>query len=835
MLRIAWQTIRARRASLAGAFVAIWLAVTLATATGMLMAGALQAPGAGRFAAADAVVRADPSIRLAPDESADVIPAPPLDAAIADRAERIPGVARAIGDVTFAVGARAGGTPLEVGTGERVRGHGFASAALLPYALTAGRAPSGPRQVVADARLGVRPGDTVQVTAPGGETTVRVSGLARAAGGRDGGERPLFFADATAARLSGTAGRVAAIGVLAEPGTRVAALRDRLREQLGGGVDVLDRDHASDADPGDPNASDRETMVAIFGTMGGLSGAVALFVVAGTFALAIAQRRRETAVLRALGASPRQVRRLIAYEALLVSLVAGGLGLVAGRPLADALARVLADHGTVPFGFEPADSWIALAAALGLGVGIAQLAVVAAAFRAGRTRPADALNEVAIEHPRPGLVRTVTGVLALAGGAAMSVVFDGISAQAFAILGGLLFAIGTGLLGRWLLGVPAALVAWPLRRLGAPGLLAGAGLAANRWRTAALATPVVLIAMLAGIWGLVQTSDQHHTESVSAARVTADRVVTGRAGAPLPAGTARRIAALPGVTATAAVVPTQVYGLHRGLTEMSPWTAAAIEATGPLGRALDLRVRAGSLAAVHGRDVAISRWMAGDGRLRVGDTFRARMADTGAETLRVAAIYERAAGLGQLVMDPALARTHGAGGPSTVFVAGGDRARRAVARDAAAHRGLVALDRRAYADSLHGEQSEQAWAVWLIIGLAALFGTLALINTAAMSTAERRSELATLRLLGGSAGHAVRMIVLELGPTMLVALAAGAAIVAASVAGVPRGPGGIPLVLPAGPAAAFLGGAALLGLRAAVVTARLALRASPAEAMRTRE
>ena len=80
---------------------------------------------------------------------------------------------------------------------------------------------------------------------------------------------------------------------------------------MGPDVDVLDNGHGADADAGDPQATDREGLIAIFGVMGGIAGAVALFVVAGTFALAIAQRRRETAVLRALGATPRQVRRLL--------------------------------------------------------------------------------------------------------------------------------------------------------------------------------------------------------------------------------------------------------------------------------------------------------------------------------------------------------------------------------------------------------------------------------------------------------------------------------------------------------------------------------------------
>ena len=330
--------------------------------------------------------------------------------------------------------------------------------------------------------------------------------------------------------------------------------------------------------------------------MGGIAGAVALFVVAGTFALAIAQRRRETAVLRALGATPRQVRRLIATEAFLLSVVASGLGLLAGGPLARAIVSVLADHGVVPAGFEPGHSWIPLVAALGMGIGVAQVAVVAAARRAGRVRPAEALREVAVEHGRPGAVRTLAGVLSLGGGAAMALLFDGEQAYAFSILAAILLATGTALLGRWLLGLPAALLSRPLRLLGAPGLLASTGLAANRWRSAALATPILLIAMLVGSQGVLTTSSRHDTESVTGARVKAAHVVAGRDGAPLPAGTAAQIARLPGVDAATGVRPTQVFLLGKGLTGWdAPWPAAGLGATGA-ARARDLGVRAGEHA-----------------------------------------------------------------------------------------------------------------------------------------------------------------------------------------------------------------------------------------------
>ena len=423
MLRISWQTLRARRGSLAGAFVAIFLAVMLAYGTGLLMAGALSAPGPGRLAAADAVVRADPTVtvgRGAIPRRSTSSPPPACRRPRSTASRRCRGVAAAVGDVSFPVGRRSGGAPRARGAGvDRVQGHGWASAALTPYRLTAGRAPSGPRDVVLDARLACprrRAPSTSRRRAARGPTGSPASRAAPRT--RTAARPPCSSPPAPPTASPARPGRINAVGIIAKPGASLAGLERP-------GLEVLDRAHAADADAGDPRASDRASLIAIFGTMGGIAGMVALFVVAGTFALVIAQRRRETAVLRALGATPRQVRRLIATEALFVSLAASALGLLAGRPLANALVDLLAGHGDVPAGFAPGHSWIPLVAALGMGVGIAQLAVVAAARRAGKVRPAEALREVAVEHGRPGVVRTLSGVIALGGGAAIAVLFQG--------------------------------------------------------------------------------------------------------------------------------------------------------------------------------------------------------------------------------------------------------------------------------------------------------------------------------------------------------------------------------------------------------------------------
>ena len=233
----------------------------------------------------------------------------------------------------------------------------------------------------------------------------------------------------------------------------------------------------------------------------------------------------------------------------------------------------------------------------------------------------------------------------------MAIVFSGEAALAFSIIGGLLLATGTALLGRVLLGLPAAALSLPLRWLGAPGLLASTGLAANRWRTAALATPVVLITMLVGTQAIAQVSSQEKVERTTAARVTADHVVAGRDGAPLPAGTAAELGRLPGVDAAAGIVRTECSCSATGSagTRRGPRPAWS--------RRRAPRARPARDARAAGRRARLGRGDQRGGRARGpsrGGRHDARAAGRHAPaTLRVAAVYDRAAGLGDVVLDAA--------------------------------------------------------------------------------------------------------------------------------------------------------------------------------------
>ena len=169
-----------------------------------------------------------------------------------------------------------------------------------------------------------------------------------------------------------------------------------------------------------------------------------------------------------------------------------------------------------------------------------------------------------------------------------------------------------------------------------------------------------------------------------------------RDGAPLPAGTAAEVSKLAGVDAVTAVVPTEIYPLAAGLGDQSPWIAAGLSGT-PTATTLDPDVVRGSLGDVHGDAVAVSRVFADGGDLRVGDTVPVRMADTTRATLRVAAIYDRAAGLGDVLLDPRVARRHAASPADTaLFVAGGAAAGRSLSRYASGHPGVRPLNRGQY-------------------------------------------------------------------------------------------------------------------------------------------
>ena len=228
---------------------------------------------------------------------------------------------------------------------------------------------------------------------------------------------------------------------------------------------MLDHRQAAAADAGDPSAFDRIELVAVVASSGGITLGIAIFVLAGTVAFAIQGRRREIALIRAIGATPSQVRRMLLVETALIGLAAGVAGCLAAGALAGWFTRALVSVGIAPDGFSVTPMWIPYAIAIGASGVVALLATVVAAHRALAIRPGEALAEAALPDRRMGIIRAILGLIALGGGIALVVVLSA-HALSYATLAAFCFMIAVVLLGPVVIGWPTALAGQALRATG---------------------------------------------------------------------------------------------------------------------------------------------------------------------------------------------------------------------------------------------------------------------------------------------------------------------------------------------------------------------------------
>src|SRR2546423_6347277 len=395
MLRLAILSARGRLGTFTSALIALAAAAVLATAWGMQLDSILRShTPVERYGAATAVVTGEQ--RVGTDHDVFLSERNRVSSALTARLAAVPGVRAAIGDVS--VPARLGATATYA--------HGWGSAALTPYVLSAGRAPARPGEVVTGypAALGAR----LALASSERVRTVTVVGVARP-GHPVSLQTAIFLTDAEAARLAGHPGRVDAIGVLAGPGVDPSRLRAAARSAV-----VLTGDARGRGEYPELQQT-RTTLIPVTAAFAGLAIFIAMFVVASTLGLSIQQREREIALLRAVAATPGQIRRMIAWEATIVALVGSAAGIWPGAVLGRALGPALVRHGIAPPTFAVTVDWIPAAAAVAGGLATALLAVLAAGRRAARVSPTLALTDAAIEPRLLGPGRVIGGLLALAG------------------------------------------------------------------------------------------------------------------------------------------------------------------------------------------------------------------------------------------------------------------------------------------------------------------------------------------------------------------------------------------------------------------------------------
>ncbi len=827
---LARANIRARRGSFAAVFVAVFCAALLTCALGVLFESGIRGGVAPhRYAGADVVVGAAQALDVREDIDQPYVERALLPESVVGELAAMPGVRGAVADL---------GVPLTTDAGAPLDAHGWASSVLAPYTLTSGRAPVSPDEVVVTGPGTV--GDRITLRHGGIGEEYAVVGIAAAPDAEPADRQPaVFVSDARIRGLWPHGDRVAAVGVLADEGTDAAALAARVRDHLPGlDVRTYTGTARGDVEYLDAGAARSELMM-LSGSFAGLAILIAMFVVASTLSLSIQQRRREFALLRAMGATPGQVHRLVGSEVLLVAGVAALLGAGPGYALAQVLGAQFAEAGVLSSDFALAYSPLPAVVGVLLAVVTARIAAAVAARRPARLDPTEALRESAVEPSSIGKGRLVTGLVFGAGGLAMSMlpaVLPGQAALAGAGASAVLLVIAVALLGPMLVGGAVRVFGGPLRRSASPALvLAAANSGARARRLAAAITPLALAIAIGSVQLFTQDTVAAAADHQSRAGITADLVVTAPAG--LAADLVDAIEAEPAVRAANPITRTQALFTTGGDSPSTdPYPVQGIDPAAT-DSTLDLDVRDGDLGQLREGTVALSTDAAFSMSAGVGDTVPLRLGDGTLVTPTVIATYGRGLGFGDVTLPTPQVLAHTTTGLTDMLLVAAEPGRVDEARAAiTATGGVVVSDRAEFAAAGQEQRRTQAWVS--IVALAVLLGYLAVavVNTLVLATAERGREFALLRLVGASSRQVRGMMRAESVIVVTVAAVVGSLIALPPLAGVAAAVAGrpIPSVDPR-VYALILGVTVLLGLVAIAIPTRTAMRQDPVTAIGTRE
>lgn len=713
-----------------------------------------------RLAAADLLVSAKQSHHVREDIDPPLRERVTVPADLAETLADIPGVAAAVADVAFPASIPALGEPGE--------GHGWASAALADPDLI-GEPPRGPGEVVLDAELaaaaGLAAGDRTDLTTLEGTSEYLVTGVVDAPG------TGAYFAEATAAALTGRdEGAADLIAVTVEPGASLAAVAAEVEAAVGG-LTVTTGEARGDVETLAGGAA-RGELVAISGSLAGTLMILIGCIIAGALSVSVANQRRDLALLRAVGATPRQVRGLIADQAGAVAAIALVPGVAAGYLMADGFAGVLTDAGMMPEALPLARSPFSALVTVVLVLATVRLAARGAAMRVSRMPATEAVTESRVEPRAPSRVRTAAGAILFAVALAQSLLplaMRGEAALASTATATLLAVVGLALAGPALV---RALTGRAARRLSdrtaPPTWLAIGNSRAYALRTAGSVTVLALAVGLTYTQVYAQTTVERATADELEEGMIAAATITGSTGAVAEADLAG-LAEPPGVTAVVPMASTQVLRRYEqwGEEEITSHAMPAFGAGAEL--VVDPGVDEGDLADLRGETVAVSSsWGVG-----VGEEVDLVLANGAEVRPTVVATYERDLGFGGVIASTDLLAAHGGERLFEAVLVAGDA--EAAAAWAAERPELEAEAGAGVLTAGAGVPGER-WINLLVTVALVGYVLLGVGNSLVASTARRRGEFATLRIVGATPRQILAMVRREAALLSAVAIGSGMAV-----------------------------------------------------------
>ncbi|MFJ2671812.1 FtsX-like permease family protein [Streptomyces sp. NPDC087525] len=823
---LAGRSMRVHTRAWTAVFAALLLTSLVLSSFGLaVLSAALGHASVERYGAAAAVVAGDQETRFTAKpwgskrqtQTAALTERVRVPRSVLPRIEAVPGVRAAIADDTFPValtgadGSLVAGPDSDSGASP-VYGHTWRAAALAPFTLRDGRAPAGPGQVVLDGdlaeRAGAGVGDEVRLQSTGAPETYRVSGIAAPEGRADdsglGNQGAVFFSDERARLLAGHPETTDAIGVLADPGVSAGTLHARLREALDGerparsaaaGTRYKDDNTSLRVLTGNgrgetefvTSAPSRMSLLALLGSVCALVVLIALLVVSSTVAQAIHQRSREMALLRAVGATPRQLRAMVGREVNVVAATAAVAGAIGAVPVFLALIKMLRTRGAVPVGLElPAPFWMYAAPLVtgALTVLVARIAAAIACGRIAKVRPAQAMGEAQSEAEQFGRGRAVTGVVMLVlgcGAAGTAVLQFGELAAMAASTAAVCLVIACALLGPWIAWGAMRVLGVPAERLGgAGGYLAAAASRANSRRLGAAITPIVLVVAFAGVQlSAGATLDTQGGRQAGQAMRAELAVTTDGPG--IPDETVRRVKAVPGVAAASGVLHSTVVLARKeaGEPRLDRLPVMALDPSA-LPATIDPKVTSGDLGDLRAGTVAVGEERARSLDLDIGSKVTVRYGDGANVPLRVAAVYERSLALGDFLFAPAELAPHLAAPLNTrvlLSLAPGaalQDVKDAVRRELAGAAPGATVTERPKGEHLRTEDRGVGQVISLVaVSVIGGFTVIAVLSTLVLIMVGRRQEIILLRLVGAGRRQIRWMLRIEAMTVMLVGLVVG--------------------------------------------------------------
>jgi putative ABC transport system permease protein len=758
-VRLSMSSLRAHKRRFAGTFLAVFLGVAFLAGT-LVMGDTLRAGFDTMFGNAtggtDAVVRSAEAITT-PGESEGV--REPVDTDLVKSVEQVPGVAAAAPDIQGAgqlIGAD--GKPIGGQGPPTLAGNWIDDPELNPYRLAEGRAPKRSGEVVVNRgtadRGDLKIGDTTVLRTPD-PVEVTIVGLATF-GGEDGMAQVTFTgmtqSDAEKYLTAGP-GEASSIQVRAGPGVGQQELVDRLTPVLPRGVEAITGQESTEENTDMISSQFLAVFTTFLLVFSGVALLVATFSIHNTFAIVVAQRTRENALLRALGASRRQVTASTLTEASVVAVTASAAGLAGGIGIAAGLQALFPAIG---FPFPEGDLVVsALSMALPLAVGIVVClgSALLPAVRAGRTAPLAALRETAVDQSGASRVRAVIGggLAALA----VAVTLTGVLVSPSIWLAGA--GSVTALAAFVVLGPVASttavrVIGGPLDRLrGVTGSLARRNALRSPRRTAATASALMIgvaVVSLFTVFGasLKATMDQTVSRSF-AGDVAVSTPSFGAGGSGLSPRLAGAVRQLPEVDTAV--------GLGRGVAEVDG-KGRALTVTDPLAleRTFDLGKVRGSLSDLGTDGIAITEKEAEKQGLTTGDKARLTFTDGAKDTLTVRAVYGQSELAGDYVITRAAWAPHRTQDSDTLVAVSfkdgvSTGAGKAAVEKVAARYGDPEVQTRAeYAQSSAGGIDMMLTLVYALLALAVLIALLGIANTLTLAIHERTRELGLLRAVG---------------------------------------------------------------------------------------